>query len=636
MSRNVMSRKQKKVLARIIISALMTALLLFCRFSFEWYVELALWLLPYLVIGYDVLIKAFHGIIHGRLLDENFLMSVATVGAIFLAVWGRGDYLESVAVMLFYQLGEFFQSCAVGKSRKSISALMELRPDFARVERDGKYLEVSPEEVEVGEIEIIYPGERIAIDGCVADGESSLDTSALNGESMPRDVKVGDEVLSGSVNITAPLKMRTIRPYGESAVARILELVENASDHKSRPEKFISRFAKIYTPIICIAALLLALVPPVFALILSGRADFGEWIYRALSFLVISCPCALVISIPMGFFSALGGAGRRGILIKGSDSIELLSKLDCVALDKTGTLTEGRFNAVSINALGVSKELLLEYVAHAEATSSHPIARCVREIYGGEISQRRITDINEIRGKGVEAKVDGHLLRVGSAAFVSCDDEAGQNLTALYVSLDGEYVGNILFADTLRDNASRAVQRFENYGIRTVMLTGDNEKVGCAIAEQAGISDVRCGLLPEGKVCELESIMSETEGTVAFVGDGINDAPVLARADVGIAMGGIGTDAATDAADVIIMDDDPEKIADAVALSRKCMRIAVENIVFSIGVKFICLLLCALGIVGMNVAVFADVGVMVIAVLNSMRNLHQAYGAKSTEAKKYP
>lgn len=594
--------------------------LLILNFGFKWYIELALWLVPYLVIGYDVLLSAARGLIHGQLLDENFLMAIATVGALAIAIWGRGDYTEAVAVMLFYQIGELFQGIALGKSRKSISALMDIRPDFARVERGGELLEISPDEVEIGEIIVVNPGERVAIDGVIESGESAIDSSALTGESLPSDVSVGDEILSASVNLSSPLRIRTTKVYGESAVARILDLVENASSRKSKSEKFISKFAKIYTPAVCAAALLLALLPPLVLFATGRDANVGEWIYRALSFLVISCPCALVISIPMGFFASLGGAGKRGILVKGSNCLETLAAIRCVATDKTGTLTKGRFELREIEAVGIDEAKLLEYAAHVEYASSHPIAKSIVSAYGGEIDRARVSEIREERGRGVVATVDGIEVRVGSPELVGCNAKVSDGTTLLCVSAGGVFAGYITLADAPKDNAAAAVSALGKLGVRTVMLTGDREDVGRAVAREVGICDVRASLLPEDKVGELEKLM-ESGGKVAFVGDGINDAPVLARADVGIAMGGIGSDAATDAADVVIMDDDISKVADAIKLSRKCMRIAKQNIVFSIGVKVACLALVALGVAGMDLAIFADVGVLVIAVINSMRGL---------------
>lgn len=614
-----MSAKQKRMLLRITVSALCVAVLSFVQT--DGILRLALWMIPYLIIGYDILWKAILGIISGQLLDENFLMAVATVGAIALAVWGRGDYTEAVAVMLFYQIGELFQGYALGKSRKSISALMDIRPDHANIELDGRLSSVSPEEVEIGQIIVVNPGERIAIDGVVEDGESELDTSALTGESVPRSVRRGDEVLSASVNMSSPLRIRTTRPYGESTVARILELVENASSNKSRSEKFITRFARIYTPAVCIAALLLAIIPPAVLTLIGADAMWSEWIYRALSFLVISCPCALVISIPMGFFASLGGASRRGILVKGSSYLEILSAVDSVALDKTGTVTKGSFEVSEVHAEGIGREQLLEYAALAEGASSHPIARGLQRAYGREHDPSRVSDIREISGMGVEATVDGVRVCVGSRRLVG--DGAASVRGAVYVTLDGVYRGYIVVSDVPKPETGEAIKALGDVGVeRIVMLTGDSAEVATDIARSVGIDDVRAELLPDGKVRELEGLIELSAGRVAFVGDGINDAPVIARADVGIAMGGIGSDAATAAADVVIMDDDPRKIAQAIRISRKCMAIAKQNIIFSIGIKFLCLILVAVGVAGMHLAIFADVGVLVIAVLNSMRGLY--------------
>ena len=616
-----MTRKQKKSLARIMISALCLVALLIFKPDAEWYLELALWLVPYLIIGYDVLLLAARGLIHGQLLDENFLMAIATVGAIVLAVWGRGDYLEAVAVMLFYQTGELFQSIALGKSRRSISALMEIRPDQAVIERDGELITLSPEEVEVGSIMLVNPGERVAIDGEVLDGSSDIDVSALTGESLPRTVEVGDEILSASVNMTSPLRIKTTKPYGESAVARILDLVENASSHKSREEKFISKFAKVYTPSVCAAALLLAIVPPLISMWLGVSPEWSEWIYRALSFLVISCPCALVISIPMGFFASLGGNSRKGILIKGSNYIESLSRIDCVALDKTGTLTKGilEVSAVVPTDSSVSKDELLEYAALAESASSHPIAKAILRAYGRETERGRVENIKEISGCGVVATIDGKEVSVGNRRLISDGDLPSG---AVLVSVDGRYCGYISLADSPKENARDAIRALKRAGIkRVVMLTGDTAAVAETIGREVGVDEVKSELLPEDKVSALEALVDECY-KVAFAGDGINDSPVLARADVGIAMGGIGSDAATAASDVVITDDDIGKIAEAIRLSRKCMRVARVNIAFSVGVKLLCLLLVALGIAGMELAIFADVGVMILAVLNAMRCLY--------------
>lgn len=617
-----MTRKQRKTLIRIIIAALLMAALIILEPDVKWYARLLLWLVPYLVIGYDILILAARGIFCGQLLDENFLMAVATLGAIVLAVWGRGDYIEAVAVMLLYQTGELFQGIALGKSRRSISALMEIRPDRARVERDGELVSLSPEEVGTGSVIVVNPGERVAIDGVVLSGSSEIDTSALTGESLPKAVGEGDEILSASVNMTSCLRIKTTRPYGESAVARILDLVENASSHKSRQEKFISKFAGIYTPLVCAAALLLALLPPLVSYLLGADADWGEWIYRALSFLVISCPCALVISIPMGFFASLGGCSRKGILIKGSNYIETLSKVDCVAFDKTGTLTKGVLDVSLVlpKDASVSQNLLLEYAAYAESASSHPIAVAIVRAYGKPIDKSRISNVSEMGGRGVIARVDSREVTVGSSRLVPCPESTPAG--AVCVAVDGEYLGCLTLLDSPKENARDAVQALRRAGVRkVVMLTGDSAAVAEAIGNRIGISEIRAELLPEDKLTAVRALSSEGY-KVAFVGDGINDAPVLAGAEVGIAMGGIGSEAATSAADIVICDDNIEKIAEAIRRSRKCMRIARANIVFSIGLKLLCLALVALGVAGMDLAIFADVGVMVLAVLNAMRCLY--------------
>ena len=614
-----MSRRQKNTLARIIFSALAMLALFFVEVDGA--LRFALWMIPYFAVGYDILFEAARGVCRGQLLDENFLMSIATVGAIAIAVWGRGDYVEAVAVMLLYQTGELFQSLALGKTRKSIAALMDIRPDTARVEIDGKVFECLPEEVAVGSIIIVNPGERVAIDGVVVEGESELDTSALTGESLPRAVGVGDEVLSASVNTTSPLRIRTTCPYGSSAVARILDLVENASSHKSSSERFITKFARIYTPAVCAAALLLAILPPIALGLMGKDPALGEWIYRALSFLVISCPCALVISIPMAFFASLGGASREGILIKGSNCIETLARLKCVALDKTGTLTKGRIEVERVSALGIGESELLEYAAHAEMASSHPIARGLCRAYGKDIDQGRVSQVREIAGHGVSAVVDGVSVCVSNIRPEDCGEPAPEGSTAVYITFDEKYVGYVLMSDVLRESAPVAISELKKKGLRVTMFTGDRAGVGNRIASQLGIEDARCELLPDGKVRELEALIEEMGSGVAFAGDGINDAPVLARADVGIAMGGIGSEAATDAADVVIMDDDPKKIVRAIAISKKCVAIAMQNTVLSIGLKLACLALVAIGVAGIQLAVFADVGVMVAAVLNSMRCL---------------
>ena len=619
-----MTKKQKKRLFRIIAAAAIMLTLLIFDFDTKWYFELALWLVPYFIIGYDILLSAATGLIHGRLLDENFLMATATVGAIALAVWGRGDYVEAVTVMLFYQTGELFQSIALGRSRRSISALMEIRPEYAMLEKDSELVRVSPESVEVGSIILVNPGERVAIDGEIISGCSEIDSSALTGESLPRSVSAGDEILSASVNMSSPLRIRTTKPYGESAVARILELVENASSHKSRPEKFISRFAKIYTPAVCAAALLLALLPPILSILFGHGANWSEWIYRALSFLVISCPCALVISIPMGFFASLGGNSRKGILVKGSNYIESLSKIDCVAFDKTGTLTKGALEVSQVISehRHIDADCMLEYAALAECSSSHPVAQAITRACGisREEALRRVGEIREAGGRGVVAIVDGKEVAVGNGKLVKKSENAPCG--AVFVSVDGEYCGYITLSDSPKENAAEALRKLRKMGVeKIVMLTGDSEAVADEVGRALGISDVRSELLPEEKVKAIEELAEEGYRTV-FVGDGINDAPVLARADVGVAMGGIGSDAATSAADAVITDDDIMKVAEAIRLSRKCMRIAKVNILFSVGVKLACLMAVALGLAGMELAIFADVGVMVLAVLNAMRCLY--------------
>lgn len=583
----------------------------------------ALWMIPYFIIGYDILWRALTGIFAGQIFDENFLMAIATVGAIVIALMGRGEYTEAVAVMLFYQVGELFQSYAVGKSRRNIAALMDIRPDRARLETEGGIEEVSPEDVPVGSVIVVDPGEKIAIDGIVIEGESSVDTSALTGESLPVSIGAGDEALGGCVNISGVLRVRTVKEFGESTVSKILDLVENASSHKSRSENFITKFARYYTPSVCIGALLLALLPPILLLLAGGAPMWQEWLYRALTFLVISCPCALVVSIPLTFFSGLGGASRQGILIKGSGYIESLSKVKCVALDKTGTLTKGNFDVNGIHAVTGESDLLLECAALAECASSHPIAKSLRRAYGKETDRARVTDISELRGKGISAIVDGVHVLVGNAALmreqgISCA-EADGSATAVYVARGGEYLGYILISDTVKSGSASAMSGLRRAGVeRIVMLTGDKRAVAEEIAARVGIEEIRSELLPNEKVEALESLLGGSNKT-AFVGDGINDAPVLSRADVGIAMGGIGSDAAIEAADAVIMDDDIEKLPRAIAISKRCMRIVYQNIALTMGVKGVCLLLGALGVANMWLAIFADVGVMVLAVLNSVR-----------------
>lgn len=617
-----MTKKQKKMLFRIVLTAVLLAAAAIAPLTGVW--RLLAFLVPYLVIGYDILRRAVRGIIRLRPFDENFLMAVATVGAFAL-----GEYLEGVAVMLLYQIGELFQSVAVGRSRRSIGALMDIRPDTAAViGDDGAVTVVSPEEVAVGSLVLVAPGEKVPLDGTVEDGESALDTSALTGESRPRTVRSGDEVPSGTVNLTSPLRIRTTRPFGASTASKILELVENAGTKKSRSETFISRFARVYTPVVVFSALALAILPPLVALLLGGEVDFAAWIYRALTFLVISCPCALVISVPLSFFAAIGGASRAGILVKGSNYLETLSRVRTVALDKTGTVTKGVFAVSGIHHASLPEDELLRLAAHAELYSAHPIGRSIREAYGKEPDPALVSDVSEIGGQGVTATVDGHRVTVGNdklmtAAGASCAPCRSVG-TVVHVAVDGTYAGHILIADRVKPEAAEAIAALRAAGVRkTVMLTGDRGEVGDAVATELGIDRAFADLLPADKVAAVESLLGE-EGkgeALAFAGDGINDAPVLRRADVGIAMGALGSDAAIEAADVVIMDDDPRKIAAAIRHARRCLRIVRENIVFSLAVKVVCLVLAALGFAGMWLAVFADVGVMVIAVLNAIRAL---------------
>ncbi len=623
-----MNKKQRTMLVRIIVSAALLTALHFIPAA-GW-LRFLLYLVPYLVIGYDILLKAFKGIKNRQVFDECFLMAVATVGAIALALYERsGDYTEAIAVMLFYQVGEWFQSYAVGKSRRNISELMDIRPDYANVERDGKLERVDPDEVEIGTVIVVQPGEKVPIDGVIAEGSSSLNTSALTGESLPRDAKAGDEIISGCINMTGVLKVQTTKEFGESTVSKILDLVENASSRKSKSEDFISRFARIYTPAVCYAALALALLPPLFGLLVPGiSADWGTWIYRALTFLVISCPCALVISIPLSFFAGIGGAGNAGVLVKGSNYLETLSQTKIVVFDKTGTLTQGVFEVNGIHHNELEDRKLVEYAALAESASSHPISRSLQKAYGKEIDRSRVTDIREISGKGVTAKVDGVDVAAGNdklmaalgIPFISCHC-AG---TIIHMAIDGKYAGHIVISDVIKPHSQEAVRQLKASGIRrTVMLTGDAAKAADQVAGTLGIDEVYSELLPAGKVEKVEELLrTKTEKEkLAFVGDGINDAPVLGRADIGIAMGAMGSDAAIEAADVVLMDDDPMKIAKAIRISRKCLRIVYENIVFAIGIKLICLVLGALGIANMWLAIFADVGVMILAVLNAIRAL---------------
>ena len=623
-----MNKKQKKVLVRIIIAALILAGL--NLLPIQGVPAMLLYLAAYFVIGYDILRKAGKGILNGRVFDENFLMAVATVGAIVLALIEKsGDFNEAVFVMLFYQIGELFQSYAVGKSRRDITALMDIRPDYANVERDGKLEQVDPDEVGTGSIIVVQPGEKVPIDGVVVEGESTINTSALTGESLPRDIAEGEEIISGCINMTGVLKVRTTKPFGESTVSKILELVENSGMRKSRSEQFISRFARVYTPIVCYSALALALLPPLVRVLFMGLGgEWTVWLYRALAFLIVSCPCALVISIPLSFFAGLGGASREGVLVKGSNFLEALSQTKTVVFDKTGTLTKGVFEVSGIHHCPIEDEKLLEFAALAECASSHPISKSLRTAYGKEIDRSRVSDIEEISGSGVTATVDGHkiaagndrLMRTLGIEYTDCRS-AG---TIVHVAIDGRYSGHIVISDVVKPGSKQAVAELKRAGVeKTVMLTGDSSSVAEKVAAQLGIDEVHSRLLPADKVERVEQLLAVQSGKakLAFVGDGINDAPVLSRADIGIAMGAMGSDAAIEAADVVLMDDDPMKISKAIKISRKCIRIVYENIVFALGVKFACLLLVALGVAAMGAAIFADVGVMVIAVLNAMRAL---------------
>lgn len=626
-----MSRKQKKMLVRIIVTAVLFAGL----FVFEKFVpitsrilRLAVYMVPYLVISYDILKKAFKGIIKGQVFDENFLMAVASVGAVAIAVYENGSYNEAVAVMLFYQIGELFQSYAVGKSRRSISELMDIRPDYANIEVDGKIEQVDPDEVEVGSIIVVSAGEKVPIDGVIVEGSTTLDTAALTGESVPRSVKESDEVISGCINLTGTVRIRTTKPFGESTVSKILDLVENSSSKKSKSEQFISKFARIYTPAVCGGALALALLPPVVSLIIGKDAMWLTWIYRALTFLVISCPCALVISIPLSFFAGIGGASKEGVLVKGSNYLETLSKTKIVVFDKTGTMTKGNFEVTEIAPVGVENNELLRLAAYAESYSSHPISKSIKSAYGKEIDNAKISDVNEISGNGVLAVVDGKKVAAGNSKLM---DKLGVEYTAcskvgtvVYVAVDGKYCGYILISDALKPTSVAAVKAMKDCGVRkTVMLTGDSKKVADAVAKKLGADEVYSELLPADKVSQVERLLADKgeKEKLAFVGDGINDAPVLSRADIGIAMGALGSDAAIEAADIVLMDDDPMKISKAIKISSKCLRIVNENIYFALGVKALCLILGAVGIANMWVAIFADVGVMVIAVLNAIRAL---------------
>ncbi|RXS75473.1 heavy metal translocating P-type ATPase [Blautia faecicola] len=617
-----MNKKQKKMLIRIIVAAILVVA--FSLLPIEGYVKFGLFMIPYLVIGYDILKKAGKGIMNRQVFDENFLMAVATMGAILL-----GDYKEGVSVMLFYQIGELFQSYAVGKSRRNISDLMDIRPDYANIEKDGKLEQVDPDEVEIGSIIVVQPGEKVPIDGIVVEGSSTLNTSALTGESVPQDAKCGDEIVSGCINMSGVLKIQTTKEFGESTVSKILDLVENASSQKSRSENFISKFAKYYTPAVCYGAVALAVLPPLVRMLFMGLSpEWGDWIYRALTFLVISCPCALVISIPLSFFAGIGGASKAGVLVKGSNYLETLSQTKYVVFDKTGTMTQGVFEVSGVHHNEMEEEKLLEYAVLAECSSSHPISKSLQKAYGKEIDRSRVTDMEEISGNGVTAKVDGVSVAAGNEKlmeklgieFLACSHVG----TVVHMAVDGKYAGHILISDTVKPHAKQAIKELKKCGVKkTIMLTGDRKNVADYVAKDLGIQEVYSELLPGDKVSKVEALLAnKTEKEkLAFVGDGINDAPVLSRADVGIAMGAMGSDAAIEAADIVLMDDDPLKIATAIHIARKCIRIVYENIYFAIGIKLICLLLGAVGIANMWMAIFADVGVMVIAVLNAIRAL---------------
>ena len=622
-----MTKKQKKMLVRIIITAVMLVGLKFIPLT--GIPQLAAYLIAYLVIGYDILKKAGKGILNSRAFDENFLMAIATLGAFFLAVWTKsGDYVEGIAVMLFYQIGELFQSYAVGKSRRNISALMDIRPDYANIEQDGKLEQVDQDEVAVGSVIVVQPGEKVPLDGVVVSGSASLNTSALTGESLPRDVKEGDEIISGCIDMNGVLKVRTTKEFGESTVSKILDLVENASSRKSRSEAFISRFARIYTPAVCIAAVVLAIALPVVRLALGLAPDWTSWIYRALTFLVVSCPCALVISIPLSFFAGIGGASKEGILIKGSNYLEALSESKYVVFDKTGTLTQGVFEVTGVHHSEMEEVKLLEYAALAECASSHPISKSLQKAYGREIDRSRVSDIEEISGHGIVAKVDGHAVAAGNSKLMRKLGISYQDChsvgTIIHMAIDGKYAGHIVISDVVKPHSREAIAALKKSGVaKTVMLTGDSKRVADQVAAELGIDEVHSELLPGDKVDEVEKLLAQkgSREKLAFVGDGINDAPVLSRADIGIAMGAMGSDAAIEAADVVLMDDDPLQIAKAIGISRKCIGIVRQNIVFSLVVKFACLALTALGYANMWAAIFADVGVMIIAVLNAIRAL---------------
>ena len=622
-----MTKKQKKMLTRILVCAVMLIALQFLPIT--GIPRFALYLAAYLVIGFDILKKAAKGIGNGRVFDENFLMAVATIGAFALALYEKsGDYNEAIAVMLFYQIGELFQSYAVGKSRKNISALMDIRPDYANIEVDGKLEKVDPDEVAVGSVIVVQPGEKVPLDGVIIDGASTLNTSALTGESLPRDAKTGNEIISGCINMTGVLKVRTTKEFGASTVSKILELVENSSSRKSRSEDFIAKFARIYTPAVCYSALALAIVPPVVRLLTGSSAEWEQWIYRALTFLVTSCPCALVVSIPLSFFAGIGGASKEGVLIKGSNYLETLSQVKTVVFDKTGTLTKGVFEVSAVHHSPLEEAKLLEYAALAECASSHPISKSLQKAYGKEIDRSRVTDIEEVSGRGILAKVDGVPVAAGNHKlmeqlgidFIDCHSVG----TIIHMAIDGKYAGHIVISDVVKPNSKKAIEQLHRAGVtKTVMLTGDAKKVAASVAKELGVDEVYSDLLPAGKVEKVEALLSQQSGKakLAFVGDGINDAPVLSRADIGIAMGAMGSDAAIEAADIVLMDDEPLQIAKAIKISRKCIGIVYQNIVFALVVKFACLALVAVGAADMWAAIFADVGVMVLAVLNAIRAL---------------
>ncbi len=622
-----MTKKQKKMLVRILITAVMLIALHFIPIT--GIPQLLAYVAAYLVIGYDILRKAGKGILNGRAFDENFLMALATLGAFFLAIWTKsGDYVEGIAVMLFYQIGELFQSYAVGKSRKNISALMDIRPDYANIEADGQLTQVDPDEVPVGSMIVVQPGEKVPLDGVIVEGTASLNTSALTGESLPRDVKEGDEIISGCIDMSGVLKIRTTKAFGESTVSKILDLVENASSRKSRSEAFISRFAKIYTPAVCAAALVLAVLVPLGRMLAGLDANWTDWIYRALSFLVVSCPCALVISIPLSFFAGIGGASKEGILIKGSNYLEALSEAKIVVFDKTGTLTRGVFEVTAVHHSPMDEAQLLEYAALAECASSHPISKSLQKAYGKEIDRSRVTDIEELSGHGITATVDGHTVAAGNSKLMNKlgveYHDCHSTGTIIHMAVDGQYAGHIVISDVVKPHSKEAIEQLKRAGVqKTVMLTGDAKRVADSVAAELGVDEVRSELLPGDKVAEVEKLLAakSKKDMLAFVGDGINDAPVLTRADIGIAMGAMGSDAAIEAADIVLMDDDPLQIAKAIKISRKCIGIVRQNIVFSLVVKFGCLALVAFGVANMWAAIFADVGVMVLAVLNAIRAL---------------